>query len=451
MSDLIEIALDRMTDWQRFESLAVEIAQREGYPDVKPLGGVADEGADATVERFFAHEGRRSRTVIQVTLEKTTDRKVARTIKRLDETGQDYSKLVIVTPVPVTTELQRKLKTEVKKDHDIDLEFIERKTIVARLGETRNGLFSRYFPDVRTQLERLAAERRIASAEPFEREFLRVSCAFTFSPRATRARKALLDQALLAVLSHLGKPVTVPEVIAAAAVALGPAAPRDSAQVTASLARLSAARLVDSGSGRFALSPAGLARVEAGPLKEESERRAVVTALVDRIIASSPLSIDEATAGKLETNAKDLIVGYFRLIGLELANTFLQSAAPALVYADNVAELRDVARRGVLPVHGDALLLAFGSALSHPTQDEVAYFARCARAYMAAQVLNLDPALREFQRTRFTEKTFVLDTDVVIEAIVPERPQSAPIRALVAQLAALGAKVVVPDEVSAPA
>ena len=128
MSNLIEIALDRMTDWARFESLATDIVQREGYPDVKALGGVADEGIDAVVERFYAHDGKRSRTIFQVTLQKTTAAKVVRTIQRLDDAGQEYNKLVIVTSVALTSDLQRKLKTSAKEKHDIDLDFIERKT-----------------------------------------------------------------------------------------------------------------------------------------------------------------------------------------------------------------------------------------------------------------------------------------------------------------------------------
>ena len=274
-----------------------------------------------------------------------------------------------------------------------------------------------------------------------------MSCAFTFSPRAGHVRKALLDQTILAVLYRLGTPSSVQDVLAGAVAAVGAAAPRDAAQVSASLQRLVGDKLVEASSGRFALSTAGLARIEAGPLKEESEREAVISALVSRVAASSPIPVDETTTGKLEGNARDLVVAYFRLTGLELANTFLQSATSALVYAEGLDEIRSIARRGVLPVYGDMLLLAFGTALSSPTADETAYFARCARAYVAAQVLNLDPSLREFQRTRFTEKTFVLDTDAVLEAIVRERPQSAAIRALIGHLAALGAKIVVPDEV----
>ena len=42
--DIVEIALDYMTDAVRFEKLAAEVMRREGYHDIKPLGGVADPG-----------------------------------------------------------------------------------------------------------------------------------------------------------------------------------------------------------------------------------------------------------------------------------------------------------------------------------------------------------------------------------------------------------------------
>lgn len=447
MSDFVEFALDRMTDWQRFEQLATEIVRKEGYPDVKPLGGVADEAVDAETERFFVNEGVRSRTVFQFTLQKTVASKIEKTIKRLDEAGQQHQRLVIVTATPITSDLQSKLKAAAKKDHDVDLDILERKTISSRLGDLENGLLRRFYPDLKAQLEILATKPSLPLAGERERELLRVSCAFTFSASGARARKALMDLAVLSVAARANNPATAAQIVALAKEALAAAAPSDEAQVTASLQRLIGERLVHQDHGAFAVTAAGMARLEAGKIKEESAGQGVVTELVASVASAAKTPVDELMLGRLEVNARELVLGYFRLMGVELAQAFLQSETSALVYAENTPHLRDVARRNVPPALGDMLLLAFGRALTNPTSEQAAYFAGVARSYMAAQILNIDPALREFQRTKFGEKTFVLDTDVALEAMIPDHPLSPVIKGLVAHLLEMGARVVVPDEV----
>jgi hypothetical protein len=82
-----------------------------------------------------------------------------------------------------------------------------------------------------------------------------------------------------------------------------------------------------------------------------------------------------------------------------------------------------------------------------PTEEQAKYFANCSRAYLAFQVMNIDPALREFQSTRIANKIFILDTDFVIDAIIQDLPKSTIYRQLVSQLHSMGAKILVPEEV----
>ena len=105
-ADIVEVALERFTDWTRFEALASEIMRSEGYPDIKPLGGPSDFGQDAAVERFYQAEGRRRRTIFQYTVQAAVASKVRRTVERLDEAKVQYQELIIVTPTPVSTETQ---------------------------------------------------------------------------------------------------------------------------------------------------------------------------------------------------------------------------------------------------------------------------------------------------------------------------------------------------------
>jgi hypothetical protein len=94
--DLVEIALDRITDHVDFEKLASEIMHEEGYPRIIPLGGAADFGQDATEESFFQSEGK-TRTVFQYTLQEYLTGKLEDTIATLKKFNIEFASLVIVT------------------------------------------------------------------------------------------------------------------------------------------------------------------------------------------------------------------------------------------------------------------------------------------------------------------------------------------------------------------
>jgi hypothetical protein len=58
--------------------------------------------------------------------------------------------------------------------------------------------------------------------------------------------------------------------------------------------------------------------------------------------------------------------------------------------------------------------------------------------------MQMDPTLNEFQASKFARKTFVLDTDTVLDAVVTDAPCSASVLSLVQKLLSLHCKVVVP-------
>ncbi|HEX7621274.1 MAG TPA: hypothetical protein VF359_08755 [Anaerolineales bacterium] len=55
--DLVEIGLNYLTDSSTFEKLASEVMREEGYHDIKPLGGVYDQGQDAFQDKFYYSKG----------------------------------------------------------------------------------------------------------------------------------------------------------------------------------------------------------------------------------------------------------------------------------------------------------------------------------------------------------------------------------------------------------
>ena len=165
MPDIVEIALDRLTDFADFEKLACEILHNEGYPNIKPLGGTHDAGRDAIDERYYVNEGRRSTTVFQITTQETIESKLKSTVSRLDEEGIQYAQLTIVTSRPLSTDRQDHLH-RLAHSLEVQLYIIERKTLANRLSDFENGIFSRHFPDIQAQVKTLIQGHSEANLDP---------------------------------------------------------------------------------------------------------------------------------------------------------------------------------------------------------------------------------------------------------------------------------------------
>ena len=448
--DLIEIALEQFTDWEKFEKLASEVMRDEGYPDIRPLGGFHDGGQDALVERFFASEGKRMRVAFQFTLRTDVAAKVRETIKRLDDRGTIFHKLVIVTRAKISSETQEAIRKQAKRDNQVDLEIYDRKTLVNRLADASTGMFQRYFSDIRHQVNTLLQPqpRLLQAQEEREKEFLKVCYAFTFAPDAQLTRKSLLDETVLAVLGISGAaPMRAEQLIPVAREAFSCEVLREPAQVAGSLERLTKKGLVDNHGGAFSTSLSGRTRVEAARISLEATEKSVVSDIVTDVCAGTVEPIYDNVRAQLELNARELLVEYFRMNGLELAYSFLSKQKPFLVYSQGTPRLFDIASRRIPPHLGSLLAIAVGKALCTPSSEQAHYFATCSRAYIAFQLMNLDPSLREFQQTRFLTKVFVLDTDFVLNAIIQDLPLSATYRNLVRLIVTMGARVVVPNEV----
>ena len=93
--DLVRNTLMRPMDWGQVEKLVVEILAQDDFPDLRALGGIGDEGADATEEKFY-EDGVRTTAVVQISSEKTQLAKFHRTVNRLNEAKKKFDQLIIV-------------------------------------------------------------------------------------------------------------------------------------------------------------------------------------------------------------------------------------------------------------------------------------------------------------------------------------------------------------------
>lgn len=445
--DIIEIALDSLTDHAAFEALASELMRDEGYPGVQPLGGVADQGRDAIEERFFS-DGTHQTTVFQYTLQEYLSGKLDETVEKLEKASVEYHELVIVTPHRLSSELQDKLIRRARKEHEISLRIFERKTLLNRLSDYSNGIFHRYFPDIEHQIADLVAARTRKSASPSqarEAELLRVSTVFSFSREGRRARKSVFDNITLAlVLSASETPLALDELGRLFAEQLGGSAPPVQ-QIRASIERLEKQGFLHQRDGQVAPTQEGLSTIEGGNIRANELTDAVLSDVVESVVSSVERRLSRKEVAQLRENAQMVLVEVFRLFGTELANQLVRERARTPLYLNPTEELVRIATRGIDSQLGETLVAALGQLLQSPTEEQAEVLEARALAYLGTTIMSLDPTLAEFQSTRLRGKSFIVDTDIILEATVLDSPTSAPLRALLETLLRLGCRVVLPD------
>lgn len=93
------------------------------------------------------------------------------------------------------------------------------------------------------------------------------------------------------------------------------------------------------------------------------------------------------------------------------------------------------------------LVTAIGETLKEPTDEEELVLNQWAKAYVVTQILQLDPTLKNFKQDQLRNKSFVLDTDVVLRSLATDANFSKEYRSILDYLRRLGCKIYVPSDV----
>lgn len=444
--DIVEIALDSITDSSAFEALASEIMRNEGYPNIRPLGGVGDLGQDATADPLFVSEGR-LRVVFQYTLQEHLAAKIEDTITRLDAAGIQYSQLVLVTPRLVGAKRQEELIRDIRVNYGVELKICDRRTIHNRLADFSNGIYHRFFPDIERQIANLRGLKPNISydSHPLQMAMLKTSIAFTFGARANRARKSIFDKLVLAIVyNHIENGITLNDLHNEFLSVLGIPRPEES-QLKASLDRLAAEGLVENVGGAYQATKIAEELVACSTVQSNQATDTLIADIVGTISRDTEQKFSDNLVRLMDRNIRDVLVQLFRLLGIEIANQMLSGLQPGAVYLENSDTLIQAARRDLPANLGDLIVAAVADMLNGPTLDQAATLSNWSLAYLGIAIMNLDPQLRELQATHIAQKTFILDTDFILDCLVQESPLSEVYLKLVQTLVRFGCSVIIPE------
>lgn len=144
---------------------------------------------------------------------------------------------------------------------------------------------------------------------------------------------------------------------------------------------------------------------------------------------------------QIKTNIKNALVAYYNLFGHEFLGT--QKVASRAKLPDVLSFVRANLSEQI----GEMLILIIADVLANPTDEDKATLETWAKAYAITQVINLDPKLREYKRTMFKDKEFIVDTDVLLNCLTTYARYSDVYKSMISILRSCNCKFYIPQQV----
>lgn len=440
--DIIEIALDYYTDFKKFERLATEIMSLEGFGAITPVGGIDDEGVDAEIVRYYKDEIQR--TVFQFTIQENITAKISDTIKKLKENNIEFQQLIIVTKNQINNTQKHKRDARIK--HQVNLEIFEKSIFIKHLS-TENGLLLRYFPNLKAQLNSSLFDKKSifsdSSSSILEESLLKCSLLFTFNPESERARKDIFDHTILGIIVSQKQSISKEKIIELFINKFDKEI--NISELDSTLLRLKKEGYVLIDDNNVTPTKLSIEKISGSLSKINSSTQALIDDIVSNIKDFAEERIDTKTETLITNNIKKSLSAYFRLYGLEYSDGSSMSA-PRQGFEGNT-DLIALAKSGLSNSIAEQVVFSIGKILKSPTENQIETLANWARAFIGLQVMGLDSKLSNFQATRISQKTFIIDTDFLLYCIVPDCKTSELYLKTINELHKLRCRIIIPDEV----
>lgn len=173
----------------------------------------------------------------------------------------------------------------------------------------------------------------------------------------------------------------------------------------------------------------------------EKETDALFDHIINKLQSSRKTSFSNQERNGIKNNIKTALSIYFHHFGFAYVNLKRDAKESQISNAIKICE------NGLNKIDAEKLIGMLCSLIMNPTQDQRRILEQWARAYVTMEILNLDPSLRNFRATKLRDKTFVIDTDVVLHSLCTHAKYSNNFRTIIKQLSLTGCKFIIPTKV----
>ncbi len=446
MDYIVEMALNDYTDFKKFEEISTRILNDEGYSSIRAIGGIDDMGIDGEEIKYFKDGS--ERTIFQYSLDKRDKQKIIDTIEKLDTNSISFDSIVFVTLNQINN-VQR-IKADVRKKYNnrFSIDIIERKTILARLTASDNHLFNIYFPNIKAQIDSTVFNKKAFFSEDtidqLQTSLLKCSLLFSFNQQSHSTRKELLDKLILSII--VGKTeVAIKEIKQLIEEKYERIFPES--QIKSSIQSLTKEDYVKEKGNQISPTKKAITFLEGNLQKINSATEALISDIIEKVKDLSADTIDKGTISKLKSNIQNSLSAFFRLHGVDYASANANAGFSTNYGFDKNADLIKITKLGLQDKIGSLLVYAIGETIKQPTEEQSEVLSQWAKAFIGVQIMNLDPTLKEFQTSSFSKKTFIIDTDFLLYAIVDECEKHEVFSRLIKELKNLNCKLIIPIDV----
>jgi len=439
----IEYLLENITDSTKFEELCTAVMLREGYVSINPTGGTDDKGRDAEERLFLAKEGCRI-TLFQFSLQKTISSKVKNTLKRLNETGLEAHEVKFIFSTHIKTTESDRLKEKALLDYGLNIDILGQKYLAIRLGHASYkdltvSLFSSELSEMKTLLESeelFAPDIGIPSKQ--QRCLVNLMC-YARHPLAGDIKDEILRQAIRNVLARNTDPINRKTTIER----VFDFVPFKAMQSADSIEKqinflLQSGEILETSNGLI-LSKDSKQTCQIALAEIFTGRRAFYNSVIERTLrehGDTP-SVDRNLLNK---GVDNFLSNVFHKYGSEVANSILDLQGEIESSLDN--ESLDSIISVVTGQWDPRLSKCFRGVMKRVFYGTsgacLQYLSALSRSYICIQLLNLDPDGISIQQQRLKESVAILDTDVVLTAIVNGSARQRTSRAIVEYCDKLG-------------
>lgn len=175
----------------------------------------------------------------------------------------------------------------------------------------------------------------------------------------------------------------------------------------------------------------------------EQLKKNLIDGLIDKLQEQVGQTLQNEVRGKVAENIKLTLNLYVRLHGMEY---FISDD----ISCDNEVsddEIIKQAKDGLSEEVGGLLVEVLSDMIAEPTFEQKLTLSLLVKTLIGAQIMQVDPQLSQLQVEKIKGKSFVLDTDFILNCMVKYPKESGEYKKLLSKLRKIGCNLIVPNEV----
>lgn len=277
-----------------------------------------------------------------------------------------------------------------------------------------------------------------------KRAFMECSIIFTMSKdeKVNMLKGNMFLQSVLALLVDAGVPCSSDQMISIYKQRTGRLINKE--QFDTALEQLKNLNYITPGNGGYVVHGQLKALMQKGIDEVDHIYAELVDGMISQLQMKAPEELTEEQQRQSRINIKGAMTLYAKIHGME---SLVGESDENDEDDEENSDIIKRAKQGLDELTGNLLVEVLADVIAKPTQFQGMAINLLMQSFIGAQIMQIDPLLGQFDEEKLKDKTFVFDTDFVLNSITKYHSQSSNYRKLIKTLRKIGCNIVIPREV----